>query len=148
MRTIDIGIGHDNNLVIPQFANIIIIGANTRSKAVTIVLISSFCSILSKRLSPRSIPCRAGQNGLILPVLPAWQSRRRNHLPPDIFHSMPDLFLTIGKFAGSAPILMRFCGGLIPWHVWPLPWLAPPPYIYSVLFSDRWIFLQVTANFS
>ena len=101
MRTIDIGIGHDNNLVIPQFANIIIIGANTRSKGrnhrFNFFILQHFiktCFLHVQYLAAQ------GQNGLILPV-PTLLGRAAGGIT---FHQIyftqcRIFFLTIGKFA-------------------------------------------------
>jgi len=73
-------------------------------KAVTIVFDFFILQHFIKNgLSPRLTPCRAEQNGLILPVTACFAEPPRNPLPPDIFHSAPDLFPDNQPFARSDP---------------------------------------------
>jgi len=136
MRTINISIGHDNNLVIPQFANVIIIGPNTSSQGRNHRFdFFIFAAFYQNGLSPHLTPCREGaelpdSSGLAL----VWLNHRRNLLPPDISRLAPDLFPDNRPvYLAARQLPARFCDESIPSRVWLLPWRAPASiHLFSI----------------
>jgi len=75
-----VGVGHDDHLVVPEFADVLIAFlVRSRAEGVMMTFELSFWSICRSGPSRRLTPCRAGRIAWFFRSLPVWQNRRRNH---------------------------------------------------------------------